>query len=76
MSLTPEKARGRAQKAARARWHGDRAEVTPEITQLEAEQCGQAVAVLKASWRSATAEQKDQLRRLWNQPAPRGTGTG
>jgi hypothetical protein len=76
MSLTPEQARGRAQKAARARWHGDHAETTPEITELEAAQCAQAVATLKAGWRSATAEQKEQLRRLFNPPAPRGTGTG
>lgn len=64
MSMTPEKRRGKAQKAARARWHGDRAEVTPEITQLEADQVGQAVAVLKAAWRSRTSEQEDDLRRL------------
>jgi len=70
MPLTPEQARGRAQKAARARWHGAKAEPTPEITQLEAEQCGKAVAILKAGWRSATTEQKEHLRRLFNQPAP------
>jgi hypothetical protein len=76
MSLTPEQRRGKAQKAARARWHGDRAETTPEIAQLEAAQVDKAVAALTAGWRSATAEQKEQLRRLFNPPARRGTDTG
>jgi hypothetical protein len=74
MSTTPEIRRGKAQKAARARWHGDKAETTPEIAQLEAAQCEQAVATLKAGWRSATPEQKEQLRRLFNPPAPRSAG--
>ncbi len=64
MSLTPEKARGRAQKAGRARWHGDAAETSPEIAQLEADQVRHAIAILKAAWRSRTSEQEDDLRRL------------
>jgi hypothetical protein len=67
MSLTPEERLGRSQKAARTRWH-DTVEPTPEITQLEVGQVDKAVDILKASWRSATAEQKDRLRRLFNPP--------
>jgi hypothetical protein len=76
MSMTPEQRRGRAQKAARARWRGAEASITPEITQLEAEQVRKAVAALTASWRSAPAEQKELVRRLFNPPVRRGTDTG
>lgn len=67
--LTPELRRARAQKAARTRWHGGDAETTPEIEALDAGRVEKALAVLRDGWQHATAEQKDQLRRLWQ-----GTG--
>jgi hypothetical protein len=62
--LSPEQRRARAQLAARKRWHGDNAETTPEIDQLEQATLDRHVNVLVESWHRATPEQKARLRRL------------
>jgi hypothetical protein len=71
--VTPEQLRGRAQKAARARWHGDAAETTPEIDQLNQaiiERHAEALAAAAPSPSEWPPELAAKLRRLFNPPEP------
>jgi hypothetical protein len=68
MSLTPEQRRGRAQKAARARWHGEDAETTPEIARLEEAALDRHIDALVASWPKMTDEQAARLRPMFSPP--------
>jgi hypothetical protein len=71
--LTPEQLRGRAQKAARTRWHGVAAENTPEIDELERAQFERRVDELVAAAPPPAAwspEVAAKLRRLFNPPEP------
>lgn len=76
MSIDPEIARGRAQKAARARWHGDSAETTPQIDALEQAAIDRHIDELVAAAPKMNAEQADRLRRLFRYAPAEGGATG
>jgi hypothetical protein len=81
MSMTPEQARARAQKAARNRWHGDSPDAAEAADELERANdhasIDRQIDALVARAPRMTAEQSDRIRRLFKYgPAPENAAAG